>query len=54
MFDVWALYEHPVAPTYYKDRLCFLGDAVNASMPHQGASEGQAVEYAFVFIKLTW
>lgn len=47
-YDVWALFEHPPAPTYYKGRLCLLGDAAHASTPHQGAGAGQAIEDAFI------
>lgn len=51
-FDIWALFEHPPAPTYYKDRICLLGDAAHASTPHQGAGAGQAIEDAFVLSNL--
>lgn len=50
--DVWALFDHLPAPTYYKDRLCLLGDAAHASTPHQGAGAGQAIEDAFVLSNL--
>ncbi|KAI9053721.1 hypothetical protein LZ554_002672 [Drepanopeziza brunnea f. sp. 'monogermtubi'] len=46
--DVWALFDHPPAPTYFKGRLAILGDAAHASTPHQGAGAGQAIEDAFV------
>lgn len=42
--DVWALFDHPPAPTYFKGRLAILGDAAHASTPHQGAGAGQAIE----------
>jgi salicylate hydroxylase len=51
-FDVWALFEHLPAPTYYKGRLCLLGDAAHASTPHQGAGAGQAIEDAFILSSL--
>jgi len=51
-FDVWALFEHPPAPTYFKGRLCLLGDAAHASTPHQGAGAGQAIEDAFILSSL--
>jgi salicylate hydroxylase len=51
-FDVWALFEHPPAPTYYEGRLCLLGDAAHASTPHQGAGAGQAIEDAFILSNL--
>jgi salicylate hydroxylase len=50
--DVWALFDHPPAPTYYKGRLCLLGDAAHASTPHQGAGAGQAIEDAFILSNL--
>lgn len=46
--DVWALFNHPPAETYYKGRVCLLGDAAHASTPHQGAGAGMALEDAFV------
>ncbi|KAG9233232.1 hypothetical protein BJ875DRAFT_51286 [Amylocarpus encephaloides] len=50
--DVWALFDHPPAPTYYKKRLAVLGDAAHASTPHQGAGAGQAVEDAYILSNL--
>lgn len=50
--DVWALFDHPPAPTYYKDRLAILGDAAHASTPHQGAGAGQAIEDAYIISHL--
>ncbi|KAK2626647.1 hypothetical protein QTJ16_003822 [Diplocarpon rosae] len=50
--DVWALFDHPPAPTYYQGRLAILGDAAHASTPHQGAGAGQAIEDAFVLSNL--
>ena len=46
--DIWALFEHPPAPTYYKGRVCIAGDAAHASTPHQGSGAGMAVEDAYV------
>ena len=34
--DLWALFEYPPAETYFKGRVCLLGDAAHASTPHQG------------------
>jgi salicylate hydroxylase len=51
-FDLWALFDHPPAPTYFNGRLCLLGDAAHASTPHQGAGAGQAIEDAFVLSHL--
>jgi salicylate hydroxylase len=50
--DVWALFDHPPAPTYCKGRLALLGDAAHATTPHQGAGAGQAIEDAFVLSNL--
>ncbi|KAL3418985.1 mannitol 1-phosphate dehydrogenase [Phlyctema vagabunda] len=50
--DVWALFDHPPAPTYFKGRLALLGDAAHASTPHQGAGAGQAIEDAFILSRL--
>lgn len=50
--DVWALFDHPPAPTYFKGCLALLGDAAHASTPHQGAGAGQAIEDAFILSNL--
>ncbi|KAE9381772.1 salicylate 1-hydroxylase-like protein [Stipitochalara longipes BDJ] len=50
--DVWALFDHPPAPTYFRGRLALLGDAAHASTPHQGAGAGQAIEDAFILSNL--
>lgn len=46
--NIWALFMHPPAPTYYKGRVCILGDAAHASTPHCGAGAGMAIEDSFV------
>jgi salicylate hydroxylase len=46
--DLWALFNHPPAPTYYKGRICLSGDAAHASTPHQGAGAGMALEDAYI------
>jgi hypothetical protein len=46
--DIWALFDHRPAPTYYKGRIALLGDAAHASTPHQGAGAGQALEDALI------
>jgi salicylate hydroxylase len=46
--DLWALFDHLPAETYYKGRVCLLGDAAHASTPHQGAGAGMALEDAYV------
>ncbi|KAF2155146.1 FAD/NAD(P)-binding domain-containing protein [Myriangium duriaei CBS 260.36] len=50
--DLWALFEMPPAPTYFKNRICLLGDAAHASTPHQGAGAGMAIEDALVMSNL--
>ena len=50
--DVWALFGHPPAPTYYTGNFALLGDAAHASTPHQGAGAGQAIEDALVLSNL--
>lgn len=46
--DVWALFDHPPAPTFYQGRLCLMGDAAHATTPHQGAGAGQAIEDSYI------
>lgn len=46
--DLWALFDHPPAPTYQKGRVCILGDSAHASSPHQGAGAGMAIEDALI------
>ncbi|KAL5375369.1 hypothetical protein DPSP01_011277 [Paraphaeosphaeria sporulosa] len=42
--DIWALFYHLPCHTYYKGRVCLLGDAAHASTPHQGAGAGACIE----------
>jgi salicylate hydroxylase len=50
--DIWALFMHPPCKTYYKGRVCLLGDAAHATTPHQGAGAGMCVEDAYVLAGL--
>ena len=51
--DVWALFNHLPADTYYrKGKICLLGDSAHASTPHQGAGAGMAIEDAFIMSRL--
>ncbi|KAF2466523.1 FAD/NAD(P)-binding domain-containing protein [Lindgomyces ingoldianus] len=50
--DIWALFNHPPAPTYFKDRVCLLGDAAHATTPHQGAGAGMCIEDAYILSNL--
>lgn len=48
--DIWALFNHPPAPTYYstKPLICLVGDAAHASTPHQGAGAGMCIEDVYL------
>ena len=50
--DLWALFDHKPAPTYFNGRVAILGDAAHASTPHQGAGAGMALEDAFILSTL--
>ena len=50
--DVWALFDMPPADSYFRNRICLLGDAAHASTPHQGAGAGMAIEDALVMPNL--
>ncbi|KAI0437209.1 mannitol 1-phosphate dehydrogenase 2 [Xylaria telfairii] len=53
-YDVWALFNHPPAPTYYgtQPRICLVGDAAHATTPHQGAGAGMCVEDCYILANL--
>ncbi|KAK0618714.1 6-methylsalicylic acid decarboxylase atA [Lasiodiplodia hormozganensis] len=48
----WPTWHHPETSTYYKGRLCLLGDVAHAMSPHQAAGAGQALEDAVVLAHL--
>lgn len=50
--DVWALFYHLPCSTYYKGRVCLLGDAAHATTPHQGAGAGMCVEDALIMAEV--
>ncbi|KAI5925167.1 mannitol 1-phosphate dehydrogenase [Camillea tinctor] len=52
--DIWALYNHPPAPTYYglNPRICLVGDAAHASTPHQGSGAGMCIEDCYILSNL--
>ncbi|KAJ8106762.1 hypothetical protein OPT61_g9327 [Boeremia exigua] len=50
--DVWALFMHPPCHTFYKGRLCLLGDAAHATTPHQGAGAGMCIEDSYILANL--
>ncbi|ORX97299.1 mannitol 1-phosphate dehydrogenase 2 [Clohesyomyces aquaticus] len=50
--DIWALFNHPPASTYFKDRVVLVGDAAHATTPHQGSGAGMCVEDAYIISNL--
>ncbi|KAF1812872.1 FAD/NAD(P)-binding domain-containing protein [Eremomyces bilateralis CBS 781.70] len=52
--DLWSLWDSADKPlsTYCKDHLVLIGDAAHASLPHQGAGAGQAIEDALVLAEV--
>ncbi|KAI1376412.1 mannitol 1-phosphate dehydrogenase [Hypoxylon crocopeplum] len=48
----WPTWHHPQTSTYYKGRVCLLGDVAHASSPHQAAGAGQGLEDAAVLAHL--
>ena len=50
--DIWALFEAPPAPTYFRNRVALAGDAAHATTPHQGSGAGMAIEDAFILSSL--
>jgi salicylate hydroxylase len=52
--DIWALFDHPPASTYYtiKPLICLVGDAAHASTPHQGAGAGMCIEDVYILSEL--
>ncbi|KAF2691017.1 FAD/NAD(P)-binding domain-containing protein [Lentithecium fluviatile CBS 122367] len=52
--DIWALYDHLPARTFFQSRprICLLGDAAHATTPHQGAGAGMCVEDCYILSEL--
>jgi salicylate hydroxylase len=50
--DIWALFQHPPARTYYDGNVALVGDAAHATTPHQGAGAGMCVEDAYIMSNL--
>ncbi|OTB07663.1 hypothetical protein M426DRAFT_8657 [Hypoxylon sp. CI-4A] len=48
----WPMWHHPNTSTFYKGRVCLLGDVAHASSPHQAAGAGQGLEDAAVLSHL--
>ena len=50
----WAIFDtgdHPV-PTFFKGRICIVGDAAHATSPHHGAGAGFCIEDSAVLASL--
>jgi salicylate hydroxylase len=50
--DIWALFMHPPASTFFKGRVCLLGDAAHATTPHHGAGAGMCIEDGLILSNL--
>ncbi|XXG93818.1 hypothetical protein Hte_000067 [Hypoxylon texense] len=48
----WPTWHHPRTSTYFKGRVCLLGDVAHACTPHQAAGAGQGLEDAAVLSHL--
>ena len=46
--DIWALFNHLPASSFFKNRVCLLGDAAHATTPHQGAGAGMCIEDSLI------
>lgn len=46
--EMWGLHDQPPTKTYYRGRMCILGDAAHASTPNLGAGTGMAMEDAYI------
>lgn len=50
-WGIFDLGDHPLS-SYYKGRICLLGDAAHATSPHHGAGAGFCIEDAAVLASL--
>ena len=48
----WGLYDREPLDTWYRGRVCLLGDAAHAMLPHVGQGANQAIEDAVVLAEL--
>ncbi|KAI1390333.1 mannitol 1-phosphate dehydrogenase [Hypoxylon trugodes] len=48
----WPTWHHPKTSTFYKGRVCLLGDVAHACAPHQAAGAGQGLEDAALLSQL--
>ncbi|KAF2149656.1 FAD/NAD(P)-binding domain-containing protein [Myriangium duriaei CBS 260.36] len=44
----WTIHDHDHAPTYFRRRVCMMGDAAHAALPFAGNGAAQAIEDAAV------
>ncbi|KAI9688537.1 MAG: hypothetical protein M1822_001486 [Bathelium mastoideum] len=50
--EKWALFDAAELPSFWKGRVCLMGDAAHSSTPHLGAGSGMAFEDAYVLSNL--
>lgn len=50
--NIWAIYDLPPLPTFFKGRVAVLGDAAHATSPHHGAGAGFCIEDSAVLASL--
>lgn len=50
--DKWALWDLPHDEKYYRGRICLMGDAAHAVVPHLGSGAGMAMEDAYILSNL--
>jgi len=48
----WALFHVQHSNSYYKGRMCLLGDSAHATTPHMGGGAGMAMEDAYILSSL--
>lgn len=48
----WPIFHNPTTPTYYKGRVCMIGDCAHATSPHQASGAGMGLEDAVVLSSL--
>lgn len=50
--DKWALWDLPHNERYFRGRICLMGDAAHAVVPHLGSGAGMAMEDAYILSNL--
>jgi salicylate hydroxylase len=46
--DQWSMWHLPHDQRYYSGRVCLLGDAAHAALPHLGSGAGMAIEDGYI------